>query len=62
MSHINPHHDRENEYPRDVEPTSKPKDKKAKSKAIKKFSGGIKGLKEMMNQPASKHWFNRLNK
>ena len=45
--------------PRGSEPV---KDKKAKSKAIKKFSGGIKGLKEMMNQPASKHWFNRLNK
>lgn len=60
MSHPVTTHDRTNEYPSD---NYKPvKDKKAKSKAIKKFSGGIKGLKEMMNQPASKHWFNRLNK
>ena len=63
MSHPDPKAPDRSDHDYGVHPNKfKPKDKRAKSKAIKKFSGGIKGLQEMMNQPASKYWFNRLNK
>ena len=62
MSHPNPTHDRDREYPSDdYKPVGARSKALAKSK-VKPFAKGVQGLKQMMNQPASKHWFNRLNK
>ena len=47
MSHPNPSHDRENEYPSD---NYKPVAKKKKS---------VKDLKSMIAMPASKKWFEK---
>ncbi len=72
MSHPDPSYDHENSHSEDYDagkpsagdrPPRKAKGKAlASKKKIKHFSGGVKGLKEMMNQPASKHWFARLPK
>lgn len=53
MSHPNPSHDRENEYPHD-EYSAGPRAKALKKKSKPKT---VKTLKAMIKEPASKEWF-----
>jgi len=63
MSHPDPKHDPENVREDDSKfsPRAKALRKKA-GKTVKPFADGVKGLRQMLNQPASKHWFARVKK